>query len=176
MTVLSAQSIIGRGNMVSPLIERTERRGMTYGISAAGYDVRVSFEGLGYTMTKFQQPRVVWSPGGLEVMPVHMEPGKTFMLAATMEEFTMPDDVMGIVHDKSSWARRGLAVQNTVIEPGWRGYLTLELTYHGPANEELIVQHGDPIAQIVFHQLDAPTLFPYVGKYQDQGPGPQEAR
>ena len=34
---------------------------------------------------------------------------------------------MGIVHDKSTWARRGLVVQNTVIEPGWHGYLTIEV-------------------------------------------------
>jgi dCTP deaminase len=40
---------------------------------------------------------------------------------------------MGIVHDKSTWARRGLVVQNTVIEPGWHGYqTTIELTNHGP--------------------------------------------
>ncbi len=172
MTVLSAQSILKR-NIISPWYHRTEVRGMTYGLSAAGYDVRISFEGLGFTMTKFRQPRLKDSChhcGGFH------DAGNTFMLAATAEHFEMPDDVMGIVHDKSSWARRGLAVQNTVIEPGWRGYLTLELTYHGPANEELVVQHGDPIAQIVFHQLDEPTIFPYTGKYQDQEPGPQEAR
>jgi dCTP deaminase len=59
-----------------------------------------------------------------------ISPGQ-FMLAATIERFQMPDDLMGIVHDKSTWARRGLVVQNTVIAPGWHGYLTLELTNHG---------------------------------------------
>jgi dCTP deaminase len=85
----------------------------------------------------------------------------------------MPPDVIGFVHDKSSWARKGLAVQNTVIEPGWRGYLTLELTNHG--RDALEITEGDPIAQIVFHYLDALTEQPYVGKYQDQGYGPQRA-
>jgi len=85
----------------------------------------------------------------------------------------MPDDLLGVVHDKSSWARRGLTVQNTVIEPGWRGFLTLELTYHGDA--DLALHQGDPIAQIVFHRLDMATVQPYDGKYQDQAPGPQEA-
>ena len=42
----------------------------------------------------------------------------------------MPSDVLGQVCDKSTWARRGVAVQNTIIEPGWRGYLTVELTNH----------------------------------------------
>ncbi len=85
----------------------------------------------------------------------------------------MPDNVMGIVHDKSSWARKGLTVQNTVIEPGWAGFLTLELTYHGES--ELFVHYGDPIAQIVFHRLDEITEQPYIGKYQNQERGPQEA-
>jgi dCTP deaminase len=96
-----------------------------------------------------------------------------FKLASTVEEFNIPDDVMGVVHDKSSWARKGLCVQNTVIEPGWRGFLTLELSYHG--DKFLIVEKGDPIAQIIFHQLDEPTYEPYDGKYQDQASGPQQA-
>ncbi len=85
----------------------------------------------------------------------------------------MPNSVMGIVHDKSSWARHGVAVQNTVIEPGWRGYLTLELTNH--SQQTRTIKPGDPIAQIVFHWLDEPTKQPYEGKYQDQAAGPQEA-
>lgn len=86
----------------------------------------------------------------------------------------MPTDVIGVVHDKSSWARRGLAVQNTVIEPGWRGFLTLELTNHG--TRKLHIPKGCPIAQIVFHRLDEPAARPYDGRYQDQPPGPQPAR
>lgn len=174
MTVLSAQSILKR-KIITPSNLRTVERGMTYGISGAGYDVRVSFEGLNFTAVKFFQPPLSRLNDAFGFIPTKPN-GYTFMLAATMEHFNMPDDVVGIVHDKSTWARRGLAVQNTVIEPGWRGYLTLELTYHGPAEMELILQHGDPIAQIVFHQLDEPTIFPYQGKYQDQEPGPQEAR
>jgi dCTP deaminase len=82
----------------------------------------------------------------------------------------MPAQVCGIVHDKSSWARRGLAVQNTVIEPGWRGFLTLELTNHG--DEVLEIEAGSPIAQILFHWIDHPPENLYSGKYQDQRPGP----
>lgn len=95
------------------------------------------------------------------------------MLASTIEHFTMPDDVLGEVKDKSSWARRGLAVQNTVIEPGWRGHLTLELTNHG--DEGLTIHRGQPIAQIIFHQVLG-LVTPYDGKYQDQARGPQDAR
>lgn len=158
-------------SMVSPFSERTVVGGKTFGLSAAGYDVRIDFREVGYAVRRMcrnrQDPPPNWGPPTLN---------GDFLLAATWEHFSMPDDVMGIVHDKSSWARKGLTVQNTVIEPGWRGYLTLELTYQGPSDGEVIITHGDPIAQIVFHRLDEVTEQPYAGKYQDQEPGPQEAR
>jgi dCTP deaminase len=153
--ILSAQTIrkFGeQGLLVVPFSERTVVRGKSYGLSAAGYDVRVEF-GRG--------DAIVIPPQG-------------FVLAATVERFAMPYSVVGIVHDKSSWARRGLTVQNTVIEPGWRGHLTLELTNH--SDSDITLCAGDPIAQIVFHWLDEPTMQPYVGKYQDQARGPQEAK
>lgn len=82
----------------------------------------------------------------------------------------MPHDLVGSVRDKSSWARKGLAVQNTVIEPGWRGYLTLELTNH--REWTITVKEGSPIAQVLFEKLDEETLLPYDGRYQDQSPEP----
>lgn len=133
---------------VDPFCERTVLHGMSYGVGAAGYDVRVA-------------ESVLLLPGA-------------FALASTMERFEMPDDVLGIVHDKSSWARKGIAAQNTVIEPGWRGFLTLELTNHG--NETILILGGSPIAQIIFHRLEEPADAPYSGKYQDQERGPQAAR
>jgi dCTP deaminase len=163
MTILSAQTIRHRcvnGNMISPFHERTVCGGKTFGLSSAGYDVRVALK-IGM-MHRFHDSK--WCETA----------GNRFLLAATMERFAMPKDVMGVVHDKSSWARRGLTVQNTVIEPGWRGYLTLELIYHG--EDELIICYEDPIAQIVFHRLDETTDQPYSGKYQNQEYGPQEAR
>lgn len=86
----------------------------------------------------------------------------------------MPDDVVGIVHDKSTLARRGLALQNTVIEPGWRGFLTLEISNHG--TEPVTLTAGTPIAQVLFHRLDHLAANPYNGKYQDPERGPQKAR
>lgn len=155
--ILSAQSILTRcfhHQLITPFEERTRHGGVTFGLSSAGYDVRVEFDEDG-----LQYERV-------------LEPGQ-FMLASTIEKFQMPDDLVGIVHDKSSWARRGLAVQNTVIEPGWSGWLTLELTNHGP--EPLIINRGVGIAQVLFHQLDVSTDQPYEGKYQAQRRGPVEA-
>ena len=62
-------------------------------------------------------------------------------------------------------------VENTVIQPGSRGWLTLEITMH--AWRFLRIRLGTPIAQIVFHRLEAPTEHSYEGKYQDQRRGPQ---
>lgn len=145
--ILSAQTI-RKIKPIEPFVERTVQNGMSYGLSIAGYDVRCD------------QDLVL--------------PAAGFKLASTVERFLMPDDVVGIVHDKSTWARRGIALQNTVIEPGWCGYLTIEITNH--SDKEIIIQKGDPIAQILFHRTDYPVESPYSGKYQNQESGPQEAR
>ena len=162
--ILSAQTIrklcnppdfVDRGPLLDPFEERTRFGGVTFGLSSAGYDVRAEFDEDG-----IQYERV-------------LESGR-FMLASTIERFSMPNDIIGIVHDKSSWARRGLAVQNTVIEPGWSGWLTLELTNHG--SQELVIERGVGIAQVIFHKLDLTTDQPYEGKYQDQRRGPIDAK
>jgi dCTP deaminase len=133
--------------LVTPFHDRTEWWGMTYGLSAAGYDIRIAQD--------------------VELL------GQGFSLASTMEHFDIPRHILGIVHDKSTWARRGIAVQNTVFEPGWRGYATLEISNH--SSKPVKIEAGMPIAQIVFHLLAEPTRQPYEGKYQDQLAGPQEA-
>lgn len=152
--ILSGQSIAARG-MITPFCERTIYPGwygpLTYGVGPAGYDLRVEFE------------------EGVDA--VQMEPGD-FRLASTVEYFRMDTDVLAVVHDKSTWIRRGLAVHNTVIEPGWRGHLTLELKNVG--HVVLRLDRGSPIAQVVFHQVDRVTPG-YYGKYQNQRRGPQEA-
>lgn len=150
MTVLSAQSIRARG-IFTPFHERTIRDGMTFGLGPAGYDVRIAEE-----LTLVPRDYFNYKPA-------------TLALASTVEKFDMPTDCIAYVKDKSSWARQFLFVQNTVIEPGWRGFLTLEITYEG--DQPLHIRAGSPIAQIVFHKLDEETEIPYVGKYQDQPAG-----
>ena len=147
--ILSGQSIRER-KIFTPFFERSGDKGLSYGLGPAGYDVRVRGD-------------IILCSG---------TPGR-FMLASTIEHFAVPDDVLGVVHDKSTWARLGLTVKNTVIEPGWRGYLTLELS--NDSDVSIHVREGSPIAQIVFHLLDRPAERPYAGKYQDQKAGVQEA-
>jgi dCTP deaminase len=161
--ILSAQSIwkrchpvrAGVPSLLDPAVERDRFRGTSCGLSPAGYDLRLVL--------------------GSDEAEHWLAPGE-FLLAATLERFTMPNDLLGLVHDKSTWARRGLSVFNTVIEPGWRGYLTLELVNHGLNTIHLVAGQG--IAQVVFHLLDQPTEAPYPddGKYQDQDYGPVGSR
>lgn len=139
--------------MLHPFCERTKFEGVTHGLGPAGYDVRIEFDKEGL------QEKYILRPG-------------KFMLASTIERFVMPFNLIGIVHDKSTWARRGIAVQNTVIEPGWYGYLTLELTNHG--HEIIHLKRGMGIAQILFHRVEG-YIERYDGKYQNQRRGPVKA-
>jgi dCTP deaminase len=138
--ILSAQNIRKRKGLITPFYERTILHGFTFGLSPGGYDIRID-------------------------KGVYVEPGR-YELASSIEYFNMSLDLQANVADKSTWARKGLCVQNTIIEPGWRGYLTLELTNH--SKKTIDVPAGCPIAQIVFMLLDEPTEQPYEGKYQDQ--------
>jgi dCTP deaminase len=119
---------------------------VSHGMSEAGYDIRIK-----------------------QGMTLH--PLKRFAIASSVERFEMPINIMAIVHDKSSWARRGLSVFNTVIEPGWCGWLTIEMVYHGW--KPLHIPAGSGIAQVIFHELSVPVA--YSGRYQDQPDRPVEA-
>jgi dCTP deaminase len=121
--------------------------GMSFGLSIAGYDVRVAQE--------------------VEIKSGH------FQLASTVEEFNIPNNILAKVADKSTLARRGMSVFNTIIEPGWKGFLTVEMVNHG--RHTIHLPAGCPVAQIIFHVLSEPAERPYDGKYQHQPNMPVEA-
>jgi dCTP deaminase len=182
MTVLSAQSIRARCmsegeiaaayfpvvSMIRPFTDRRvdSMSGMSYGLSSCSYDVRLDGEVVGVDAsvprTLFEEHTAFWLPP------------QTMILGATIELFALPVDLKMTVHDKSSNVRRGLTVQNTLCDPGWRGFLTLEIANH--SRQPVPLRKGMPIAQVVFELLDAPTEQPYRGKYLDQERGPQESR
>lgn len=139
--------VVARRPMLDPFHERTRENGMTFGLGPAGYDVRIKQE-------------------------LHLAPGE-LALASTVERFSMPNDVLATVMDKSTWARRGLSLFNTVIEPGWEGWLTLELV--NQSRYWMKIESGSPIAQVIFQRLDQATNFPYEGKYQGQEDRPVAA-
>lgn len=141
----------------------------SHGLTEAGYDIRV------------KQDLIFWPAVSNDVIGTHYPPrinrdGEmikgNFCLASAIEEFDMPYSLVGVVHDKSTWARQGLSVFNTVIEPGWRGFLTLELVFHG--SRRLDIPAGTGIAQVLFHQLQLGAS--YDGKYQDQENKPVESK
>ena len=148
--LLSAQTIQKYAQtygLVAPFCAKTVIHGMSYGLSSAGYDIRIKDD-------------------------AHVWPGE-FTLATTVESFNFPNHLLGMLVDKSSWARKGIAVQNTVFEPGWRGFPTIEISNHG--HDLVVIPEGAPVAQMIFFKLDEPTDIPYVGKYQDQEQKPTEA-
>lgn len=140
---------------------KISHNGVTYGLGEAGYDIRVK-QDIFFTRERYGARPVVNTTD-----PVTGDCRNyygRFALASAIEEFQMPPNLTGIVHDKSSWARRGLSVFNTVIEPGWAGFLTLELVYHGEG--ELVIPAGSGIAQVVFHKTAQNAH--YSGRYMNQ--------
>jgi dCTP deaminase len=152
-------------NPIKDMIQTKERiHGTSYGLSEAGYDIRIK-EDVWFSHLK---------DGRFCVQCGNDEPvSGRFTLASAIEEFQMPDNLVGNVKDKSTWARQGISVFNTVIEPGWNGFLTLEIVYHGSG--DLHIPAGAGIAQVLFGALAEPRSYG-EGKYQNQEAGPQKAR
>lgn len=170
--IVNSDTLLAHAPIKGMLSEKVKQHGVSHGLSEAGYDIRIK------QFTKFYRPHKTmdmfhgqesWENG--ECVGRFSRQGR-FLIASAIEEFDMPDNLVGIVHDKSTWARRGLSVFNTVIEPGWKGFLTLELVYHG--SEELYIPAGAGIAQVVFHSTTNRTA--YTGKYQNQADGPVAAK
>lgn len=145
---IAARVLLTRDLRIEPFYLKGSSEGRSFGISVCGYDVRLD--------------RDIW------LWPWW---GR---LAAIEEFLALPLDLRANVEDKSTNARMFVTVQNTNIEPGWHGYLTIELTRHLPWPIRL--KKGTPIAQIVFEELSRPSQKGYTGRYQNQQAGPQKAR
>ena len=159
--VINGKSLLCATPIKNMSTKKNQDNGVSWGLTECGYDIRI-------------KQRVKFRPRDGHISAVVdgvFHPNTRFLLASAIEEFDMPDDLTGIVHDKSTWARKGLSVLNTVIEPGWKGFLTLELVYHGEG--ELIIPAGSGIAQVIFHQIK--EVAEYNGKYQNQADQPVEA-
>ena len=155
--IINGQLLLEAAPIRGMITEKRREHGVSYGLSEAGYDIRIK-----------QDIVFDW---GVCVDGIHKGTGN-FCLASAIDEFQMPSDLVGIVHDKSTWARQGLSVFNTVIEPSWRGFLTLELVYHGRGG--LHIPAGAGIAQVIFHQCASSAY--YDGKYQNQADMPVSAK
>lgn len=146
--IVNQAGLIAAAPIKNMIPEKVRYQGYSHGLTECGYDIRISNE-------------------------IVMHPFRRFVLSASMEEFDVPTNMMGRVLNKSSWARQGLdASMTTNIEPGWRGFLTLELRYAGW--RPLRIPAGVGIAQVIFERVESSVQ--YNGIYQDQKAGPVRAR
>ena len=168
--VLNGHPLLKVAPIKDMIPHKVKHNGVSHGLAEVGYDIRLKQD------IHFKCP--VYNMGGSLVQPPAVFINNTdaeygrFTIASAIEEFDMPMHLMGIVNDKSTWARKGISVFNTVIEPGFRGGLTLELVFHG--NEDIHIPAGSGIAQVIFHDLTESAC--YNGKYQDQSTNPEPSR
>ncbi|MEM1667206.1 MAG: dCTP deaminase [Thermofilaceae archaeon] len=151
-----------------PLISPCFERGgfPSRGLSFCGYDIT-----LGSRFVELQGRQVLDPCGLVEAASVEVDGGGVYelaphsvVLAESVEVFHLPRDVFGLVFGKSTWARLGLLVNATPMEPGWHGRLTLELANLTGARIRLYPGRG--IAQAVFFRVGRTRG--YRGRYQGQ--------
>ena len=159
---------------------------ISYGTSSAGYDLRLSGSGMQlFTAVhgrvndavidpkRFDERCLITldaeydyrnSPDTYYTLPPH-----SYALGVTHERITMPDNHIGLVIGKSTYARCGLILNTTPLEPGWTGQLVLELSNATPLPMRVYAQEG--IGQLLMIALDERPAVTYgdrQGKYQDQ--------
>jgi len=157
---------------------RPNGRVISYGLGHYGYDIRVAREFKVFTSAFPKPGEAVVDPKGLDdgcmvdyVDDVVRIPPNSFVLARSVERFNIPRDVLAIVLGKSTYARCGLIVNCTPLEPEWRGYITLEISNTTPLPAKVYANEG--IAQVLFYKASQTCRTSYAdkkGKYQDQGP------
>lgn len=167
---------------IEPFEENIKRPGtVSYGVSSYGYDVRVGTLFKLFTNTHPTGGQAIVDPKNFgDDMFVTVDtkdtdqnfviiPPNSFALAATVETFKIPRDVLAICLGKSTYARCGLIVNVTPLEPEWRGKVTLEISNTTPLPAKVYANEG--IAQMVFIKADRVCAVSYAdkrGKYQDQ--------
>lgn len=155
------------------------RRVISYGTSSFGYDLRLasdSFHVFSSHHAREIDPKS-FDDASLIETPSHQAkdgsvyyqiPPHSYALGVTVETFAMPVDVLGVCLGKSTYARCGLIVNTTPLEPGWRGRLVLEMANTAPLPVRVYVNEG--IAQCLFFRGETPetSYADRQGKYQDQ--------
>lgn len=162
--------------MITPFSEGIYREGViSYGLSSSGYDVRLGGKIKVFKNTccvpvnpkRFKTDKAyenmifdefTYNTGEEIVIPPH-----GYILGVTCETFNLPVSVVGIATGKSTYARCGIAVNVTPLEPGWRGQLVVEIANHNPSPAVVFAYEG--IAQIVFHLIHGVVEKGYADKY-----------
>jgi dCTP deaminase len=158
---------------IEPFAEGRSRPGaISFGVSSYGYDVRVGrhFKVFTNVYGAVVDPKN-FTPSAFVDMDVDacIIPPNSFALAETVETFVIPRDVLAICMGKSTYARCGIIVNVTPLEPEWRGKITLEISNTTPLPAKIYANEG--IAQILFLRADQVCKVSYAdkkGRYQDQ--------
>jgi len=159
--------------MIEPFEAGQVRDGkISYGLSSYGYDIRVAPEFKVFTNVH----HVVVDPKNFDdrsFVDVHAQeciiPPNSFALARTEEYFRIPRDVLVVCVGKSTYARCGIIVNVTPLEPTWEGHLTLEISNTTPLPAKIYANEG--IAQLLFFEGDEEPETAYAdrkGKYMQQ--------
>jgi len=159
--------------MITPFEERMKREGViSYGLSSYGYDCRLSDEFMIFTNvdSAVVDPKN-FNPSSFVTRKtdVCIIPPNSFVLCRTVETFKVPRDVLVICLGKSTYARCGLIVNVTPLEPEWEGQVTLEISNTTPLPAKVYANEG--IAQFLFLKVESPCEVSYAdrtGKYMGQ--------
>ncbi|HHF52956.1 MAG TPA: dCTP deaminase [candidate division WOR-3 bacterium] len=159
--------------MIEPFVPNLVRNNnISYGLSSYGYDIRIADEFKIFTDVfqavvdpKNFNPKSFVDFKGKECII----PPNSFCLARSVEYFRIPRGVMGICLGKSTYARCGIVVNITPLEPEWEGHLTIEISNTTPLPAKIYANEG--IAQLIFIEADEKCAVSYKdrkGKYQGQ--------
>ena len=167
---------------IEPFADAAKRPGsISYGVSSYGYDVRVGTLFKIFTATPPSGRQAVVDPKRFDeecfvtvdtsaTSSDHVIiPPNSFALCETVEVFDIPRDVLAICVGKSTYARCGIIVNVTPLEPEWRGKITIEISNTTPLPAKIYANEG--IAQLIFLKADDVCAVSYAdkaGKYQDQ--------
>ena len=160
-------------SMITPFEERTKQEGIiSYGLSSYGYDCRLSDEFMIFTNvdSAVVDPKN-FNPSSFvnRKTDICVIPPNSFVLARTVETFKVPRDVLVVCLGKSTYARCGLIVNVTPLEPEWEGQVTLEISNTTPLPAKVYANEG--IAQFLFFKGDSLCETSYsdrAGKYMGQ--------
>ena len=159
--------------MISPFVEKQTAEGkISYGLSSYGYDSRCSDEFKIFTNVDnaIVDPKD-FSPDSFvdRKTDVCIIPPNSFVLTRSVEYFKIPKDVLVICLGKSTYARCGLIVNVTPLEPGWEGHVTLEISNTTPLPAKVYANEG--VAQFLFFKGSSGCEVSYAdraGKYMGQ--------
>ena len=159
--------------MIKPFVSKQKRRKcISYGLSSFGYDARVSDEFKIFTNvnSSIVDPKN-FSKNNFVSRKIKecIIPPNSFVLASTIEYFKIPKDVLVICLGKSTYARCGIIVNVTPLEPGWEGHVTLEFSNTTPLPAKIYANEG--VAQFIFLKGNEAPEVTYAdrnGKYMRQ--------